>query len=251
MYSRPTALSMTSAELREQWKARSAAYGWGFPSDWHVPAVDAVCDALTSNADVWAAAERLGRQRADAGVSLAEALVDVDGLATIAHQRYTDPLRRAVSLGWADRISAPPSSVEDPLTGLATPEYLRMRLGEVYRGDEVSGLCTATGSALVVVRLDLEGQRGWQRTLPMILVADAMRQVFDGGQSLALLGESVAVVLCDRDPVLARRARLLCDFIDRHIETDEQVTIPGPAVWIERLPTKCAAAMDLIAELGR
>ena len=60
-------------------------------------------------------------------------------LATIAHPRYTDPLRRAVSLGWADRISAPPASVEDPLTGLTTPEYLRVRLGELYRAADVSG----------------------------------------------------------------------------------------------------------------
>ena len=242
---------MTSAELRQQWKARASAYGWAFPSDWHVPAVDAVCDALTSDADVWAAAERLGRDRAGAGVSLAEALVDIDGLATIAHQRYTDPLRRAVSLGWADRITAPPSSVEDPLTGLATPEYLQIRLGEIYRATEASGESVGTSSALVVVRLDLEGQRGWQRTLPMILVADAMRQVFDGGQSLALLGESVAVVLCDREPMLARRARLLCNFINRQIHIDPQVAIPGPSVWIETLPTKYGSAMDLIAELGR
>jgi len=99
VYSRPTALSMTSAELREQWKARSAAYGWGFPSDWHVPAVDAVCDALTSNADVWAAAERLGRQRADAGVSLAEALVDVDGLPPL--RISVTPIRCDVRSPWA------------------------------------------------------------------------------------------------------------------------------------------------------
>ncbi len=245
------AVVMTSNELRQQWKARASAYGWAFPSDWHVPAVDAVCDALTADADVWAAAERLGRDRAGAGVSLAEALVDVDGLATIAHARYTDPLRRAVCLGWADRISAPPSSVEDPLSGLATPEYLQVRLGEVYRAAEVSGGSVESDSALVVVRLDLEDQRGWQRTLPMILVADAMRQVFDGGQSLALLGESVAVVLCDRDAMLARRARLLCNFINHQIDVDPQVAIPGPSVWIETLPTRYGAAMDLIAELGR
>ncbi len=245
------AVMMTSAELCRQWKARASAYGWAFPSDWHVPAVDAVCDAVTADADVWAAAERLGRDRAGAGVSLAEALVDVDGLATIAHARYTDPLRRAVSLGWADRISAPPASVEDPLSGLNTPEYLRVRLGELYRAAEVSGTSVDTESALVVVRLNLDGQRGWQRTLPMILVADAMRQVFDGGQSLVLLGESVAVVLCDRDVMLARRARLLCNFINRQIEIDPQVAIPGPSVWIETLPTTYGPAMDLIAELGR
>ncbi len=251
MYGRSPAFAMTSGELCQQWKARSSAYGWALPSDWHVPAVDAVCEAVIADADVWAAAERLGRDRAGVGVSLAEALADVDGLATIAAARYTDPLRRAVSLGWADRISAPPASVEEPLTGLATPEYLQVRLGETYRAAEASGASIGAASALVVVRIDLDGQRGWQRTLPMILVADAMRQVFDGGQSLVQLGESVAVVLCEREEMLARRARLLCSFITRQIEVDPQVAIPGPSVWIESLPTKYRAAMDLIAELGR
>ena len=242
---------MTSAALSQEWEARASASGWSFPSDWHVPAVDAVCDAVIADADVWAAAERLGRSRAAAGVSLAEALVDVDGLAAIVHRRYTDPLRRAVSLGWADRITAPPSTVADPLTGLVTPEYLQVRLGEVYRAAEVSGQATSVGSALVVVRLDLREHTGWQRTLPMILVGDGMRQVFDGGQTLALLGDSVAVVLCERDAMVARRARLLCSMISTQIELDPQVMVPAPSVWIETLPTRYGAAMDLIAELGR
>ncbi len=244
-------VALTSSELCREWQVRAAAFGWAFPSDWHVPAVDAVCEAVTAAADVWAAAERLGRDRATAGVSLAEALVDIDSLATITHPRYTDPLRRAVSLGWADQITTPPLTVEDPLTGLATRQYLEVRLGEVYRAAEISNGDVSTDSALVVVRLDLDGQRGWQRTLPMILVADSMRRVFDGGQSLALLGESVAVVLCERDLVLARRVRLLYGLISDQIDVDPQVVIPKPAVWIETLPTTCSGAMNLIAELGR
>jgi len=206
---------------------------------------------VTAAADVWAAAERLGRDRAAAGVSLAEALVDIDSLAAITHQRYTDPLRRAVSLGWADRITTPPSSVEDPLTGLATPEYLEVRLGEIYRAAGSSGGSEPLPWALVVVRLDLAGQRGWQRTLPMILVADAMRQVFDAGESLALLGQSVAAVLGEREASLSRRARVLSSFISAQLEIDPQILIPPPSVWIEALPTTYGAAIKLIAELGR
>lgn len=248
---RLSAPTMTNTELRSRWKARASAYGWTFPADWHVPAVDAVCDAIVADADVWAPAERLGHSRADAGVSLAEALADVDGLATITHGRYTDPLRRAVSLGWADRITAPPCTVADPLTGLVTPEYLRARLGETYRKGESDGVEVNTAAALVVVRLDLDGRTGWQRTLPMMLVADALRQVFDSGQSLALLGESMAVVLCEREPMLARRARLCCSLAANLIALDPQVWVPEPAVWIEPLPPKYRAALDLLAELGR
>ncbi len=241
----------TSTELRLQWKAGAAAHGWAFPSDWHAPAVDAVCESIIAGADVWPAADRLGRDRAAAGVSLAEALADVDGLATICPARYADPLRRAVSLGWADRITTPPSTVQDPLTGLVTPEYLHVRLGEVYRAAEVQGEAVSAGSALVVVRLDLAGCVGWQRTLPMVVVGDSLRQVFDGGESLVLLGDSTAVVLCDQSAMLARRARLLCALITRQLELDPELSVPQPSVWVEALPRTLAAATDLVAELGR
>jgi len=248
---RSIVVERTSTDLRHEWNARATDYGWAFPSDWHVPAVDAVCDAIVANADVWAPAERLGRSRADAGVSLAEALVDVDGLAAIAHGRYTDPLRRAVSLGWADQITTPPPSVVDAMTGLVSPEYLRVRLGEVYRSAEVRGEPVSGDSALVVIRLELDSRNAWYGPLPMVLVGDGMRRVFDGGQTLALLGDAVAVVLCGRDAMLARRARLLCSMVADQIELDPQISIPTPSVWIETLPLRYGAALDLISELGR
>lgn len=241
----------TAMDLRGQWQAKAFAFGWAFPSDWHDPAIDAVCDAVIAGTDVWEAAERLGRGRASAGVSLSEALADVDALASIVPGRYTDPLRRAVSLGWADRVIAPTASVADPMTGLVTPEYLQIRLGEVYRASEVRAEPVSTSWALVVARLDLAGHVGWQRTLPMILVAEGLRRIFDGGQSLVLMGEAVAVALCERDLVLARRARLLRSMVTDSIERDPQIIVPGPSVWIENLPSTYRAALDLLDELGR
>ena len=241
----------SAIELRHQWQAKASAFGWTFPSDWDDPAVDAICDAVTAGADVWDAAERLGRRRATAGVSLGEALTDVDALATIIPGRYTDLLRRAVSLGWADGVVTPASGVTDPMTGLVTPEYLQIRLGELYRAATVRAEPVSTSWALVVVRLDLVGHVGWQRTLPMILIADGLRRVFDGGESLVLMGEAVAVALCERDLVLARRARLLQSIVTDAMERDPQIIVPGPAVWIENLPSTYGAALDLIAELGR
>lgn len=241
----------TAMDLRGQWQAKAFAFGWAFPSDWHDPAIDAVCDAVQAGADVWDAAERLGRGRAAAGVSLSEALVDIDALASIIPGRYTDPLRRAVSLGWADRVIAPAATVADPLTGLVTPEYLQIRLGEVYRAAEVRAEPVAASWALVVARLDLDGHVGWQRTLPMILVADGLRRVFDGGQSLVLMGEAVAVALSERDLMLARRARLLRSMVTDSIERDPQIIVPGPSVWIENLPATYRAALHLLGELSR
>lgn len=242
---------LTSAYLCRQWSDRSDGAGWAFPSDWHVSAIDAVCEAIADGAEVWAAAERLGQARAAAGVSLGEALADIDVLCAIAPPRYTSALRRAVSLGWADRISTPAATVSDPLTGLVTPEYLAIRLGEVYREADSRADAGSPGAALVVVRMDLAGRAGWQRVLPMILCGDSMRCVFDGGQTLAQLSETVAVVLTAREQMLARRARLLCSLIVTQVGRDPDADIPPPHVWIENLPDRHRSALELVAELGR
>ena len=243
--------SLRSHELAEQWAARASGAGWAFPSDWHVAAVDAVCEAIADCAEVWPAAERLGQSRSAAGVSLGEALADIDALCAIVPSRLTSTLRRAVSLGWADRVVAAPAAVSDPLTGLCTADYLQTRLGEVYRAAEVGGSDVGERRALVVVRLDLLGRTGWHRVLPMILTADSMRCVFDGGQSLAQLGEGVAVVLTERDEMLARRARLLSSMISTQVGRDPQAAIPDPQVWVESLPPRYGAALDLVRALGR
>lgn len=239
----------SAAELRGRWEERSVATGWAFPSDWHLPAVDAICEALCSRADVWPAAERLGHDRAVAGVSLAETLLDIDVLADLAPD-WGDVLRRATSLGWADRAASPTEAVVDALTGLASAEYLRVRLGEVYRAAEVEGSPAGATHALVVIRLGRAGAANWTQDLPMILVGDAMRTVYAGGQSLARIGPVVAVALTERTDMLGRQARLLAEMLATRIPVRRD---PGvlPQVWIENLPPRWPAAVDLLGELGR
>jgi hypothetical protein len=236
-------------DLRGTWARRSAELGWAFPSDWHSPSVDAVCEALTERRDVRAAGERLGRERATAGVSLAEALTDIDALAESV-PAHAEALRRAVSLGWADRAAAPADAVSDALTGLASADYLRIRLGEVYRAADVEGSSAGDTHALVMVRLGRAGASGWAQHLPMILVGDSMRAVFAGGQSLARIGPLAAVALAPRSPVLARQARVLAELLAARIRVGRD---PGllPQVWIESLPPGWDAANALVAELGR
>ncbi len=240
-----------AGELGGRWRTAAATAGWAFPDDWYVPAVDAVCEAISAAGDVWAPAQRLGRARAAGGILLAESLADIDQLAALVHRRYVAPLRRAVSLGWAEAFATPPVTVTDPLTGLVTADYLRVRLGEVYRGAAAEGLSGNDSLALVVVRLDLAGTRGWHRTLPMMLVGDSMRMVFDGGQTLALLGESVAVTLTGRNPMLGRQASLLGSAVEARLQADTQLSLPSPRVWVEALPPDHAAALDLLIELAR
>lgn len=247
----PNTTTLTSAELQNLWFVQSNDAGWGFASDWHDPAIDALCEACLRSENLWPAAERLGFARADAGVSLGETLADVDGLAVVLPGLATDVLHRAVSLGWADRMMVPIVSVFDPLTGLVSPDYLRTRLGEVYRAAEVAGTKVSVSHALVVVRMDLTGRAGWDRITPLILSGDAMRTVFDGGQTLARLADHMAVALTDREVMLARRARLLTEMVAQRLVRDDRRPSSGPRVWIERLPDSLPAAIDLIGELSR
>ncbi len=255
----PILLSSAAAELRRRWYAESAAAGWVFASDWHDPAVDALCEACLRGENIWAPAERLGTVRAASGASLGETLADVDALTAVLPEVSSELLYRAVSLGWADRMAAPTASVFDPLTGLVSMDYLTTRLGEVYRAAEVSGHQVSICSALVVVRVDLSGRRGWDRMAPLILAADALRTVFDGGQTLAKLSDQMAVALTDREEMLARRTQLLAGLVTQRLVQDRPAArafadyrgTPLPRVWIEKLPDSQTAAVDLIRELGR
>ncbi|RIJ76859.1 GGDEF domain-containing protein [Nakamurella silvestris] len=237
--------------LRMRWWERTAVSGWSFPSDWPDPAVDAVCEAIADGGDVRAGAERLGAARAAAGVSLGETLADVDALIALGADQHAEVLRRAVSLGWADRAVAPRSEVSDPLTGLSSADYLKVRLGELYRGAEVGRGSLDDTHALVVVRMDLSGREVWQRALPMILVGDALRTVFDGGQTLARVGGSSAVAVAERSAHLSRRVRLVANLIDVQLAADPEISARSPRVWVESLPPGYGAALDLVGELGR
>jgi hypothetical protein len=243
------ASTLTSAELRDLWCARSLSAGWMFASDWLDPAVEALCEACCRGENLWPTAERLGSTRAAAGVSLAETLADVDELTAVLPGLAADVLHRAVSLGWADRMMAPEPSVFDPLTGLVTPDYLRTRLGEIYRAADVADSRVSATHALVVVRVDLSGLTGWDRVTPLILCGDAMRTVFDGGQTLTRIADHMAQALTEREVTLPRRAHLMADMIAQRLARDEPRSGP-PRVWIERLPDTPPAALDLIGELG-
>lgn len=243
--------ALTSIDLCQRWRRATERAGWNFWSDWYSPAVDAVCEAVVEHRDLYAAGDRLGRDRAALGVPLGETLADLDQLGRLIPDEFHQQLQRAVSLGWADRITAPPAVVTDPLTGLATAEYLQVRLGELYRAAECASGSVTAEHALVVIRLDLRGRYGWARSAPMILTADGLRTIFDGGQSLVQLDDQVAVVLTARDDLLARRARMAVALIASRLAVDPEACIRTPQVWIENLPAHYSAALDLISGLTR
>ncbi|GGS25281.1 MULTISPECIES: GGDEF domain-containing protein [Actinokineospora] len=250
-------------ELRARWRSASLAAGWRFPSDWGLPEVDEVCLSVVSGADPTTALDGLGRARARSGAGLDETLTDLAALhavleGTTGRRAAVDatpaPLLRAVALAWADAAMGEFGAVAatENLTGLATPEYLRVRLGEVYRAGRRSGTAPADTHVLIVVTVDLSRTAGWPRLMAMALVGDVLREVFDGGESLAVLGPSVAAVLAERGRGLAERAARTRALIAERFEVDSALRVlRRPELRVERLPCSEDAAQAMVDGLGR
>lgn len=247
--------------LRSRWRIASITSGWRFPNDWAVPEVDTVCGAALFGGDLAGALTILGRSRAWTGAGLDETLYDVAALhAVLDHSSDPDGLvfanphaapfamLRATALGWADAASAASDvSTTESLSGLATEGYLRMRLGEVYRRAARIGCDVTERPTLIVVGVDLSRVIGWSRPMAMVLVADVLRRVFDGGETAAAVGRSTAVVLADRDHGVGNRIRHARRQIADRLSGDPQlITAAHPRVRLHRLPDTLAAAHDLL-----
>jgi hypothetical protein len=252
--------------LRSRWRTASIAAGWRFPSDWGVPEVDAVCLSAVRRGDLTGALSNLGRARAQAGAGLDETLTDLaalhavlttgvhDGLIAADPDATPTRLVRSAALAWAEASFGDLRSAEatDNLTNMTTLAYLRTRLGEVYRQATRLGIPAAETHALLVVTLDLSAVTGWSRLMAMVLVADALREIFDGGESIALLGPSVAAVLSERDPAFGDRALSAGWLITERLKVDPQLAPSGsPVLRLERLPATNEEARDLLQSISR
>ena len=254
--------------LRARWRTASLAAGWRFPSDWALPEVDAVCAAVMAKGRVEAAETALAglaRARAAAGAGLAETLADLAALhAVLGHSGdgFVSPdvdatparLLRTTALAWADVATDQlvHTEVTDPLTGLPTAAYLRTRLVEVYRAAAARERPAADDHVLLVVSLDLSAVAGFPRLTGMILVADALRSVFDSGQSIASLGPSVVAALVPKDERVASHGVALRRALHERLTVDAQLADVGrPRVSAVRLPATHELACDLLAHLAR
>lgn len=253
--------------LRARWRTASLAAGWRYPNDWGLPEVDEVCASVVTDEEVAAALADLGRARARSGAGLEETLTDLAALhavvtnpAEVGGLVAPDPdatpsrMLRAVALAWADATLGDLRGVEagESLTGLATEEYLRVRLGELYRQGRRKGFHPADRYVLLVVTLDLTEVAGWPRLMAMILVGDVLRSVFDGGETLAVIGPSVAVVLAERDGALPKRtfeARM--QIADRLAVDPDLRSARRAEIRAERLPCAEEAAQSLVHAVRR
>jgi GGDEF domain-containing protein len=253
--------------LRAKWRTASLASGWRFPSDWALPEVDAVCAAVVKDGSAELALAGLGRARAAAGAGLAETLTDLaalhavlaqadspDGFVTPDVDATPSRLLRLTAIGWADVATDQVANTEvtDPLTGLPTAAYLRTRLSELYRLAIREGRQASEEHLLLVIAMDFSAAAGWSRLTGMILVAEAVRAVFDGGESVATLGPSAAAAVVPRDGRIASRGVLLRRELHERLSVDTQLREVGqPRISVVRLPARHDAACDLLVTLGR
>lgn len=277
--------------IRHRWRAASLTCGWRFPDDWAVPEVDLVCAAVARRGGVDDAAPALvalAHARAAAGTGLEETLGDLaalhsvlpaagtpvpgaaasdgsadavvetaDATAEPAHVPDVDALPtrllRIVAVAWAEvalnEVTA--GEVHDPLTGLPTLAYLRTRLAELYRQAARDGVCVAEGHALVVISLGFDGRAMYLRPAGMILAADVLRDVFDGGESYAVLGASTVVALVPRSTGVAAGAVRLRRELTERFAVDPQLAEAGSArVGVMRLPADHDEACRLLDSLS-
>lgn len=215
---------------------------------------EAVGEALASAGDVIAACNVVGGDVARDGAALGEAL---SGLrTTYALIRGTTPdfdAAEALSVAWSEATLEylHDLSCEDPLTGLTSLAHVRTRLAEVYRDAELTDISVQNSHALVVVALRSRGaeallEHHFTRALRLSQVAEAVRAVFSGGQTIGKLGLNRAVALVNRSQDLGTSVAMLAEYLE-----DLDLGASDARVWIEGLPASPESASRLLDELAR
>jgi len=210
---------------------------------------EAVGEALVSGTDPAAACAEVGRALARDGASLGEAL---DGLsATYARVVGREPAfgaTESLSIAWSEATLEflHQLSCEDPLTGLASLAHIRTRLDEIYRETENDGVDMRTAHALVIVEARGDSHDHFGRALMLAQIADGLRTVFAGGETVGRVGSDRAIAVVRRRPDLGSTVAVLRDYL-----TDLRLEASEIRVWIEGLPAGPESATRLLDELAR
>lgn len=196
---------MSAAFLSEKWRAASHASVWRTPGDWHGPAVEGMARAVVSGTGAESAAAQLGAERGQRGVGLTEGLDDLSVLFGVASDEEPPyAVTKSFAREWSEVTT---SSIlgrasTDGITGLATLDYLHVRVRELYA--EAAADESVLDAAFCLVILDAGSAElvPWQRVLRKSLVARILRAVFHRGQTTAVLPSGTFVVIARRDDSL-------------------------------------------------
>lgn len=205
---------------------------------------EAVRDGRSDVAEV---AHEVGASAALQGIPLHEVLDHVER----AHAGH-EPVfatTRAAAVAWAERavVVRADVSCEDPLTSLASTPHVRSRLAELYRGAERSGQQVASSQALVVVELPrVASGHGLERSLRALDVAEALRAVFAGDETIAQVSPRRFVALVERERADVVTMSLLAMTLD-----DVLGAVIRPRLWVEHLPSSGDDVASLLADLSQ
>jgi hypothetical protein len=204
---------------------------------------DAVREGRPDVADV---ALEVGASAARLGVPLHEVLDHVER--AYAGQEPSFEATRVAVLAWAEwaLVLHADVSCEDPLTSLATAAYLRSRIAEVYRGAERDGHRVADRNVIVVVELPPRHTgHEIEHSLRALDVAEAMRAVFAGDETVAQISPRRFVALVGRERADVLSMSLLRILLERVLGSQLH-----PRLWVEELPASADGVARVLAGLS-
>ncbi len=217
---------------------------------------DAVAEALAAGSCVLAPCATAGRVLARDGASLGESLAALrDTCQAVTGEDPGFGAVETLSVAWSEATLEflHDVSCEDPLTGLASRSHLRTRLSELYRDAERSGDQVPDRHALVLVDAvvaDPSDPTGLGvalvKELRLASVADTVRAVFSGGETVGRLRPDRVGAVVERTDGLGMHVGLL-----RARLHDLDLGGAEPRVWIEGLPASAEAGASLLDELSR
>jgi GGDEF domain-containing protein len=218
---------------------------------------EAVAEGLVAGDDAASAAAEVGRTLAADGASLGEALSGLRACTTelgLGEPSFT--ATEALATAWSEATLAFLSDVscEDPLTGLSSAAHLRARLEEIYRAADLVGASVRASHALLVADVgdlahhpdhhtDHVGTDPFAHALTLAGVAEAVRGVFPGEETLARVGHDKVVALVRRPAHLGATVVELRGML-------EDLGFPGTRIWVEALPDDATMAAQALAGLA-
>lgn len=207
------------------------------------PLEEAVRDGRS---DVAVVAHEVGACAAQMGIPLHEVMDHVERAHVQGEPLFATV--RAAALAWVDMalLHQVDVSCEHPLTSLSTVPHVRSRLGDVYRGAERAGTRAADTYALVVVELrraDLGNEL--EESLHALEVADTMRSVFAGDETIAQMSARRFGALVQREHADTVTIRLLALLLERTLGHTGQARL-----WVEQLPGSPDGIASLLAALS-
>lgn len=195
--------------------------------------------------DASAVAYEVGANAASRGIPLDEVLDRVERAYDGGPPVFESV--RAAAVAWADRamLHAIDVGCEDPLTSLSTVQHARTRLADVYRIGERDGRPACLTHALVVIETPHVEGNALEVSLQAVEIAQMLRDLFDGDETLTRLSARRFAVLARHENVDAVQLHLLARLLERIVPGS-----PQPRIWTERLPTDAADLPHVLAALS-